>query len=148
MCMLQGVSRAQAESTYADNNLHRIEPLLVKQFVTVEIRIAEADGAQHRARGRLLQAVDDQAGVLTGICNFFCAHVRCTFWGPARLPPRCQLPVSTMRRSRRVMMTMPASVTTPPTMSRPESTSPSRRTLRSTENTGESAVTGATLVTG
>ncbi len=32
----QGVSRAQAEWTYANNNLHRIEPLLVKQFVTVD----------------------------------------------------------------------------------------------------------------
>ena len=32
----QGVSRAQAEWTYADHNLHRLEPLLVKQFVTVD----------------------------------------------------------------------------------------------------------------
>jgi multidrug efflux system membrane fusion protein len=32
----QGVSRARAEFTYADNNLHRIEPLLAKQFVTVD----------------------------------------------------------------------------------------------------------------
>jgi multidrug efflux system membrane fusion protein len=32
----QGVSRAQAEWVYANNNLHRIEPLLVKQFVTVD----------------------------------------------------------------------------------------------------------------
>ena len=32
----QGVSRAQAEWRYADNNLHRIEPLLAKQFVTVD----------------------------------------------------------------------------------------------------------------
>src|SRR5216683_6305157 len=32
----QGVSRAKAEWTYANNNLHRIEPLLVKQFVTVD----------------------------------------------------------------------------------------------------------------
>jgi multidrug efflux system membrane fusion protein len=32
----QGVSRARAEWSYADNNLHRIEPLLVKQFVTVD----------------------------------------------------------------------------------------------------------------
>jgi membrane fusion protein, multidrug efflux system len=31
----QGVSRAQAEWTYSNNNLHRIEPLLVK-FVTVD----------------------------------------------------------------------------------------------------------------
>jgi multidrug efflux system membrane fusion protein len=32
----QGVSRARAEWTYANNNLHRIEPLLLKQFVTVD----------------------------------------------------------------------------------------------------------------
>jgi multidrug efflux system membrane fusion protein len=32
----QGVSRARAEWTYANNNLHRIEPLLFKQFVTVD----------------------------------------------------------------------------------------------------------------
>lgn len=32
----QGVQRAQAEWTYSNNNLHRIEPLLVKQFVTVD----------------------------------------------------------------------------------------------------------------
>jgi membrane fusion protein, multidrug efflux system len=32
----QGVSRARAEWEYANNNLHRIEPLLAKQFVTVD----------------------------------------------------------------------------------------------------------------
>jgi multidrug efflux system membrane fusion protein len=32
----RGVSRARAEWTYASNNLHRIEPLLAKQFVTVD----------------------------------------------------------------------------------------------------------------
>ncbi|MGB6689959.1 MAG: efflux RND transporter periplasmic adaptor subunit [Terracidiphilus sp.] len=32
----QGVARANAEWTYASNNLHRIEPLLEKQFVTVD----------------------------------------------------------------------------------------------------------------
>jgi membrane fusion protein, multidrug efflux system len=32
----QGVKRARAEWTYADDNLHRLEPLLVKQFVTVD----------------------------------------------------------------------------------------------------------------
>ena len=32
----QGVSRAKAEWTYASNNLHRLEPLLEKQFVTVD----------------------------------------------------------------------------------------------------------------
>jgi multidrug efflux system membrane fusion protein len=32
----QAVSRARAEWIYASNNLHRVEPLLVKQFVTVD----------------------------------------------------------------------------------------------------------------
>jgi membrane fusion protein, multidrug efflux system len=32
----EAVSRAKAEWTYANNNLHRVEPLLVKQFVTVD----------------------------------------------------------------------------------------------------------------
>jgi membrane fusion protein, multidrug efflux system len=32
----QGVRRAKAEWTYASNNLHRLEPLLAKQFVTVD----------------------------------------------------------------------------------------------------------------
>jgi multidrug efflux system membrane fusion protein len=32
----QGVIRARADWTYANNNLHRIEPLLAKQFVTVD----------------------------------------------------------------------------------------------------------------
>jgi len=32
----QGVSRAEAEWTYANNNLHRLEPLLARQFVTVD----------------------------------------------------------------------------------------------------------------
>src|SRR5271154_2064570 len=32
----QGVNRAKAEWTYASNNLHRLEPLLARQFVTVD----------------------------------------------------------------------------------------------------------------
>src|SRR5712672_144859 len=32
----QAVSRAKAEWSYANNNLHRVEPLLAKQFVTVD----------------------------------------------------------------------------------------------------------------
>jgi len=47
----QGVTRAKAEWTYANSNLHRIEPLLKKQFVSAdqadraratEIALAEA----------------------------------------------------------------------------------------------------------
>src|ERR1700688_3323511 len=57
----QGVSRAQAEWTYANNNLHRIEPLLVKQFVTVDqvdrARTSEVAEAQSlkQAESQLLQ---------------------------------------------------------------------------------------------
>src|SRR6201993_4557753 len=47
----QGVSRATAEWMYANNNLHRLEPLLAKQFVTVDqvdrartSEIAQAEG--------------------------------------------------------------------------------------------------------
>jgi len=58
----QGVSRAHAEWTYANNNLHRIEPLLVKQFVTVDqvdrVRTSEVAQAQSlkQAESRLRQA--------------------------------------------------------------------------------------------
>ncbi len=58
----QAVSRAQAEWAYANNNLHRIEPLLVKQFVTVDqvdrARTSEVSQAQtlKQAESQLLQA--------------------------------------------------------------------------------------------
>jgi multidrug efflux system membrane fusion protein len=58
----QAVSRARAEWTYANNNLHRIEPLLVKQFVTVDqvdrARTSEVAEAQalKQAESQLLQA--------------------------------------------------------------------------------------------
>jgi membrane fusion protein, multidrug efflux system len=57
----QAVSRAKAEWTYANNNLHRIEPLLVKQFVTVDqvdrARTSEVAEAQSlkQAESQLLQ---------------------------------------------------------------------------------------------
>jgi multidrug efflux system membrane fusion protein len=53
------VERADAELAYATNNLHRIEPLLAKQFVTVDqvdqARTLEATRAQaaHQARSQL-----------------------------------------------------------------------------------------------
>jgi multidrug efflux system membrane fusion protein len=57
----EGVSRAMAEWTYANNNLHRIEPLLVKRFVTVDqvdrartSEVAEAE-ALKQAESQLLQ---------------------------------------------------------------------------------------------
>jgi multidrug efflux system membrane fusion protein len=55
----QGVSRARAEWTYTSNNLHRLEPLLEKQFVTVDqvdlARTSEAAQAQSlkQAQSRL-----------------------------------------------------------------------------------------------
>ena len=57
----QAVSRAKAEWSYANNNLHRIEPLLVKQFVTVDqvdrARTSEVAEAQalKQAESQLLQ---------------------------------------------------------------------------------------------
>ena len=58
----QAVSRARAEWNYANNNLHRIEPLLVKQFVTVDQvdRARTSEIAQSQAlkqtESQLLQA--------------------------------------------------------------------------------------------
>jgi multidrug efflux system membrane fusion protein len=62
----EAVSRATAEWNYANNNLHRIEPLLAKQFVTVDqvdrARTSEISQAQSlkQAESQLLQA---QAGL-------------------------------------------------------------------------------------
>jgi multidrug efflux system membrane fusion protein len=53
------LDRAMAESAYAENNLHRVEPLLVKQYVTVDqvdqARTAERTSAQsvHEAESQL-----------------------------------------------------------------------------------------------
>jgi len=58
----QGVSRVRAEWLYANNNLHRIEPLLVKQFVTFDqvdrARTSEVAQAQSlkQAESQLQQA--------------------------------------------------------------------------------------------
>jgi multidrug efflux system membrane fusion protein len=54
----QGVSRARAEWTYTNNNLHRIEPLLVKQFVTVD----QVDRARtsELAQAQALKQADSQ----------------------------------------------------------------------------------------
>ena len=58
----QAVRRAKAEWTYANNNLHRVEPLLAKQFVTVDqvdrartSEIAQADVVK-QAQSQLWQA--------------------------------------------------------------------------------------------
>ena len=60
----QGVTRAKAEWTYANSNLHRIEPLLAKQFVTADqvdraraTEIAQAEALkQASSQLRLAQA--------------------------------------------------------------------------------------------
>src|SRR6201994_5191105 len=68
----QGVNRARAEWTYANNNLHRIEPLLAKQFVTVDQvdRARSSEIAQSQAlkqtESQLLQA---QAAVQSALAQ-------------------------------------------------------------------------------
>jgi multidrug efflux system membrane fusion protein len=54
----EAVSRARAEWMYANNNLHRIEPLLVKQFVTVD----QVDRARTSevAQAQLLKQAESQ----------------------------------------------------------------------------------------
>ncbi len=54
------VDRADAESAYATNNLHRIEPLLAKQFVTVD-QIDQARTLQTSRQQALQQARSEQA---------------------------------------------------------------------------------------
>lgn len=73
----QGVSRARAEWTYANNNLHRLEPLLTKQFVTVDdvdkvrtveiaqseaLRQAQSQLALSQAKLKSASAQHEQAG--------------------------------------------------------------------------------------
>ena len=54
----QGVNRAKAEWAYANNNLHRLEPLLEKQFVTVD----QVDRARTSevAQGEALKQAESQ----------------------------------------------------------------------------------------
>ena len=60
----QGVERTKAEWEYANNNLHRLEPLLAKQFVTVDqvdrartLEVAQAEAVkQAESQLRLAQA--------------------------------------------------------------------------------------------
>ena len=69
----QGVNRARAEWTYANNNLHRIEPLLAKQFVTVDqvdrartSEVAQAE-ALKQAQSQLLLS---QAGLKSTLAQY------------------------------------------------------------------------------
>jgi multidrug efflux system membrane fusion protein len=54
----QGVNRAKAEWEYAEHNLHRIEPLLIKQFVTVD-QVDQANSLEV-ARAQALKQADSQ----------------------------------------------------------------------------------------
>src|SRR5246500_2483661 len=69
----QGVNRVRAEGTYASNNLHRLEPLLTKQFVTVDqvdraktSEITQSE-ALKQAESQLLIA---QAGVQSALAQY------------------------------------------------------------------------------
>ena len=69
----QGVNRAKAEWVYANNNLHRIEPLLEKQFVTVDqvdrARTSEvAQGEALKQAGSQLQL--SQAGLQSALAQY------------------------------------------------------------------------------
>jgi multidrug efflux system membrane fusion protein len=54
----QGVERARAEWAYANNNLHRIQPLLAKQFVTVD-QVDKASSSEV-ALGQALKQTESQ----------------------------------------------------------------------------------------
>src|SRR6266404_4728290 len=69
----QGVNRAKAEWTYSNNNLHRIEPLLEKQFVTVDqvdrartSEIAQAEAHKQAASQLRLS----QAGLKSALAQY------------------------------------------------------------------------------
>jgi membrane fusion protein, multidrug efflux system len=69
----QGVTRTKAEWTYAANNLHRLEPLLARQFVTVDqvdqartLEIAESE-ALKQAESQLRMS---QAGLQSALAQY------------------------------------------------------------------------------
>jgi multidrug efflux system membrane fusion protein len=69
----QGVTRTKPEWTYAANNLHRLEPLLTKQFVTVDqvdqartLEIAESE-ALKQAESQLRMS---QAGLQSALAQY------------------------------------------------------------------------------
>jgi multidrug efflux system membrane fusion protein len=63
----QGVARARAEWTYANNNLHRLEPLLTQQFVTVD----EVDKARtsETAKGEALKQAESRLALAKADLN-------------------------------------------------------------------------------
>jgi membrane fusion protein, multidrug efflux system len=69
----QGVERARAAWEYANNNLHRIQPLLVKQFVTVDqvdkARSSEISLSQGLKQAESQQRVS-QAGLQSALAQY------------------------------------------------------------------------------
>jgi membrane fusion protein, multidrug efflux system len=69
----QGVERARAEWTYANNNLNRIQPLLVKQFVTVD-QVDKARSSELSLAQALKQAESQlrvsQAGLQSALAQY------------------------------------------------------------------------------
>ncbi|MBV8552694.1 MAG: efflux RND transporter periplasmic adaptor subunit [Acidobacteriaceae bacterium] len=69
----QGVQRAQAEWAYSNNNLHRIEPLLVKQFVTAD-QVDKAKSSEIALAETLKQAQTQvrlsQAGLQSALAQY------------------------------------------------------------------------------
>src|SRR5246127_4596068 len=69
----QGISRAKAEWTYANNNLHRLEPLLRKQFVT-EDQVDRARTSEIAQAEALKQAESQlrlsQAGLQSALAQY------------------------------------------------------------------------------
>src|SRR3984957_18102649 len=69
----QGVNRAKAEWTYSNNNLHRIEPLHEKQFVTVDQvdRARTSEIAQAEALKQAASQLDlSQAGLKLALAQY------------------------------------------------------------------------------
>jgi len=69
----EGVERARAEWTYANNNLNRIQPLLAKQFVTVD-QVDKAKSAEISLAQALKQAESQlrvsQAGLQSALAQY------------------------------------------------------------------------------
>jgi membrane fusion protein, multidrug efflux system len=69
----QGVERARAEWTYANSNLHRLQPLLVKRFVTAD-QVDKAASSELSLAQALKQAESQvrlsQAGLLSALAQF------------------------------------------------------------------------------
>src|SRR6266850_232486 len=70
----QGVSKAKAEWEYANNNLHRLEPLLTKQFVTVD-QVDQAENARYNLNNCRVYAPFDARVTNLTISEGAYAHV-------------------------------------------------------------------------